>query len=40
MERRDRKGKMIKRGSKMHHITFKDEIPMGEAQIHEKKEQG
>jgi hypothetical protein len=30
MERKDRLGKMIKKGSKMHHITFKDEIPVTE----------
>eukprot|EP00350_Pseudokeronopsis_sp_OXSARD2_P000791 CAMPEP_0170546622 /NCGR_PEP_ID=MMETSP0211-20121228/4990_1 /TAXON_ID=311385 /ORGANISM="Pseudokeronopsis sp., Strain OXSARD2" /LENGTH=102 /DNA_ID=CAMNT_0010851189 /DNA_START=1 /DNA_END=309 /DNA_ORIENTATION=- len=28
--RKDRKGKTILRGSKIHHITFKDEIPMDE----------
>ena len=26
VERKDRKGKLIKKGSKIHHITFKDEI--------------
>lgn len=26
VERKDRKGKIIKKGSKIHHITFKDEI--------------
>lgn len=39
IERKDRLGKMIKRGSKMHHITFKDEIPMtGEGHTEEHNE--
>ena len=26
-ERKDRTGKSIKKGSKKHHITFRDEVP-------------
>ena len=34
IERKDRKGQEIKKGSKQHHITFKDQIPVVQEEEH------